>query len=124
MPEFYGPRGSEHVIPPVQNALPIHASRHVWLQSGIVVQVDRTRAIQPATADIPQPRREAMAYQIEEGKDDFGGPRRIGRMLPDRQVRFIVTNFVEYVGRIADRDDHGLGTILRELVRGPTRERE
>src|SRR5262245_44855938 len=90
------------------------------LQSRVGAQVDRTGAIEAATADIPQPRREAQTQQIEESKDDFSGPGRVGRMLHDRQLRFITQDGIKDIGRIACRDDHGLGAILRELIRGPT----
>jgi hypothetical protein len=39
-------------------------------------------------------------------------------MLQDRQIRFIAQDDIEDIGGIACRDDHGLGAVLRELIRG------
>src|SRR4029450_5447413 len=78
-----------------------------------------TGAIEAATADIPQPWREAQAQQIEECKDNFGRASGIGRMLHNRQLRFIAQDGIEDIGRIACRDNHRLGAVLRELIRGP-----
>src|SRR5215510_1606320 len=41
-------------------------------------------------------------------------------MLQNGQLRFIAQDGVENVGGIAYRNDHRLGAILRELIRGPT----
>jgi hypothetical protein len=46
---------------------------------------------------------EAQAQQIEQGKDDFGGPGRIGRMLQYCQLRFIAQDGIEDIGRIPGR---------------------
>ena len=90
------------------------------LKSGGVRQVDRTGALEAATAASPSSRCEAQAQHIEEGKEDCGGPRRVGRMLHQRQLRCIAQDGLEALGRIARRDDHWLGAVLRELIRGPT----
>jgi hypothetical protein len=41
-------------------------------------------------------------------------------MLQDRQLCFIAQDGIEDIGGIACGDDHGLGAILRQLIRGPT----
>ena len=120
MAQFHRARRTEHGIPPIQHPLPVDAARDMGLQAGVGVQVDRAGAIEAATADIPQPRGEAQAQQIEERKDNFGRARRIGGMLHNCQLRFIAQDGIEDIGGIACGDDHGLGAILRQLIRGPT----
>src|SRR5215510_10873889 len=41
-------------------------------------------------------------------------------MFPNGQLRFVLTEFVEHIGRVADGDGHDCGAIVRELIRGPT----
>ena len=76
------------------------------------MEVDGTGAIEAATADIPQPWREAQTSHIEEGKEDFRGPGRVSRMLQNRQLCFIAQDGIEDIGRIPCRDDHGFGAVL------------
>ena len=60
MAQFHRARSAEHGIPPIQHPLPVDAARDMELQAGVGVQIDGTGAIEAATADIPQPRREAQ----------------------------------------------------------------
>jgi hypothetical protein len=41
-------------------------------------------------------------------------------MLPNRQLSFIVTDFIEDIGRVAHRDRDEFRAVLRELIRRPT----
>ena len=41
-------------------------------------------------------------------------------MFPNRQLGFVIAEFVEHMGRIADGHWYVFGAISRELIRGPT----
>src|ERR1700724_27751 len=43
---------------------------------------------------------------------------RVGSVLRNRQLGFVIEDAVEHVGRIADRGGNGLAAVLTELVRG------
>jgi hypothetical protein len=59
---------------------------------------------------------ELQAEQIEESKHNFGKPSRIGGMFDNRQLRLVVQNFIQYVGRIAAGGRGDLRAVLRELI--------
>ena len=118
--ELQGTRGPQQLIPPVEHALPLDPARDMGLKARIALHVDGTRCKEAAVGEVPQPRGEAVAQQIEEGKDDLGGPGRIRGMFLNRQLRFVIAEFVKHIGRVADGHGHVCGAILRELIRGPT----
>lgn len=67
-------------------------------------------------AEIADAGRKLEAEQVEQGKDDFRVPDRIGRMLDEAQFGFVVQDTIEHVGGIAHRRRDDLGAVLRELI--------
>ena len=53
---------------------------------------------------------------MHHGEDMIGEPRRVGVVLLDPQVRLVVQQSVEHVGRVADADVDHLGAEGRVLV--------
>lgn len=62
---------------------------------------------------------ESQTEQVEKGEDEFGKSGRVGRVLQQRQLRLVVEDLVEDIGRVPDRGGDHLGAVLGELVRGP-----
>ena len=86
------------------------------LEPRIALHVDRPRGKEPPVVQIPQPGGEAEAQEIEERKDDLGGPGGIRGMLPDRQFRFVIAEFVEDIRGVPHGDRDEFGAVLRELI--------
>ncbi len=60
--------------------------------------------------------REAEAQQVHQREDVIGEACRVGVVLLDPQVGFVVQQAVEHVGRVAHADVHDLGVERRVLV--------
>jgi hypothetical protein len=54
--------------------------------------------------------------QVHQGEDVIGEPCRVGVVLLDAQVGFVVQQAVEHVGRVAHADIDHLGVERRVLV--------
>ncbi len=74
------------------------------------------RDVELGVAQVADARREAEAQEVHQGEDVISETRRVGVMLFDAQVGFVVQQAVEHVGRIAHADVHDLGVERRVLV--------
>ena len=67
-------------------------------------------------AQVADARCESKAQQMHQRKNVIGEARRVGVVLLDAQVGFVVQQAVEHVGRVAHADIHHLGVERRVLV--------
>ncbi len=74
------------------------------------------RDVELGVAQVADARREAEAQQVHQTKDVIGEACRIGVVLLDAQIGFVVQQAVEHVGRVAHADVHDLGVERRVLV--------
>ena len=74
------------------------------------------RDVELGVAQVADARREAEAQEVHQGEDVIGEARRVGVVLLDAQVGFVVQQAVEHVGRVAHPDVHDLGVERRVLV--------
>ena len=74
------------------------------------------RDVELGVAQVADARREAEAQEVHQGEDVIGEARRVGVMLLDPQVGFVVQQAVEHVGRVAHADVDDLGVERRVLV--------
>ena len=72
--------------------------------------------VELGVAQVTDARREAEAQQVHQREDVIGEARRVGVVLLDAQVGFVVQQAVEHVGRVAHADIHHLGVERRVLV--------
>ena len=71
---------------------------------------------QLGVAQVADARREAEAQQVHQREDVIGEARRVGVVLFDPQVGFVVQQAIEHIGRVAHADVHDLGVERRVLV--------
>ena len=74
------------------------------------------RDVELGVAQVADARREAEAQQVHQREDVVREPCRVGVVLLDAQVGFVVQQAVEHVGRVAHADVHDLGVERRVLV--------
>ena len=98
------PADPQHLIPPLENPQAIDPAGDMGLEAGIALHVDGPRRKEAAIAEVAQAGGEAIPQEIKERKDDLGRAGRIRRMFPDGQLGFVITEFIEHIGRVADRD--------------------
>ena len=65
---------------------------------------------------IAQPRREAKAQQMHEGKDVIGEASRVGVVLLYAQVGLVIEQTIEHVGGITDAHVDGLCVVRCEPI--------
>ena len=74
------------------------------------------RDVELGVAQVADARREAEAQQVHQCEHVIGEARRVGVVLLDTQVGFILQQTVEHLGRVAHADVHHLGVEWRILV--------
>ena len=74
------------------------------------------RDVEFGVAQVTDARREAEAKQVHQRKNVIGEACRVGVVLLDAQIGFVVQQTVEHVGRVAHADVHDLGMKRRVLV--------
>ena len=74
------------------------------------------RDVELGVAQVADARREAEAQEVHQREDVIREPCRVGVVLLDAQVGFVVQQAVEHVGRVAHADVHDLGVERRVLV--------
>ena len=74
------------------------------------------RDVELGVAQVADARREAEAQQVHQREDVIGEARRVGVVLFDPRVGFVVQQAIEHVGRVAHADIHDLGVERRVLV--------
>ena len=75
------------------------------------------RKVELCVAQIADTRSEAEAQQMHEGEDVISEARRIGVVLFDPQIRFMVKQAVEDIGGVAYPDVDDFGAEGRVLIR-------
>src|SRR6266851_5638249 len=79
-------------------------------------------AVEPLLTEIANTWCKLQAEQIKEGKHDFGKSSSIGGMFDNWQLRLVIQNFIQHVGRIATGGRGDLRAVLRELITRPGKE--
>lgn len=74
------------------------------------------RDVELGVAQVADARREAETQQVHQREDVIGEARRVGVVLLNAQIGFVVQQAVEHVGRVAHADVHDLGVERRVLV--------
>ncbi len=74
------------------------------------------RDVELGVAQVTNARGEAEAQQVHQREDVVREPCRVGVVLLDPQVGFVIQQAVEHVGRVAHADVHDLGVERRVLV--------
>ena len=74
------------------------------------------RDIELGVAQVTDARREAKTQQVHQRENVIGEARRVGVVLLDPQVGFVVQQPVEYIGRVAHADIDHLGVERCVLV--------
>ena len=72
--------------------------------------------VELGVAQVADARREAEAQEVHQREDVIREPCRVGVVLLDAQVGFVVQQAVKHVGRIAHADIDHLGVERRVLV--------
>lgn len=107
--------------------------------SGLPDLMDRMASRLAAAADIPATRFEGRSpvgmnatgdsdmdnyvLMLEAERNRQWGTGRLSgicRVFANRQLGFVVTDFIEHIGGVANRDGAEFGAVLRELIRTPT----
>ena len=101
-------------VPMGANVLDIERAADHRLQR--IVSDIAFRDVELGVAQVADARRKAEAQQMHQGKNVIGEARRVGVVLLDAQVGFVVQQTVEHVGRVAHADIHDLGVERRVLV--------
>ncbi len=101
-------------IPVGADALDIERAADHRFQS--VIGVVALRDIELDVAQIADARREAEAQAVHQGENVIGETCRVGVVLLDAQVGFVVQQAIEHVGRVAHADIDHLGVERRVLV--------
>lgn len=74
------------------------------------------RDVELGVAQVADARRKAEAQQMHQGKNVIGEARRVGVVFLDTQVRLVVQQAIEHIGRVAQADVDHLGAEGRVLV--------
>ncbi len=114
---FEGACHPEQIIPGTSDQVLI--DRPFEQRLDMLVRLRPIHAVEPLLPQVANTWCELQAEQIEEGKHDFGKPSSICRMFDNRQLRLVVQNFIQHVGRIAAGRRGNLRAVLRELITRP-----
>jgi len=100
----------QQIVPVVQNLVAVDPPFEPRPQARVsLLTLHAKQSLVPQVADA---RGELQTEQVEQGEDDLGKAGRVGRVLQERQLRLVVEDLVEHVGRIPHRGGDDFRAVL------------
>jgi len=105
---------TQNLVPVSADVLNVQRAADHWAQRRVVLYA--LRDIQFGFAQVADARGKTKAQQMHQGEDMIGEASRVGVVLLDPQIRLVIQQTIEHIGRIPHSDIHHSGTERRVLI--------